>query len=103
MTDTESFLSEIMLFLTEKDVGELTEKAGVRFPIVDPTWSDLCYICAWVGLTRKLPESLHNRMLLGEVNEWTKIYSRSSVKFLDSGHFIMDKSVDIDDMWTFAS
>ena len=95
MTDTESFLADIMLFLTEKDIEELTDKAGVRFPIVDPTWSDLCYICAWVGLKRELPECLHNRMLLGEVNEWTKIYSRSSAKFIRT-------SVDINKMWTLA-
>lgn len=91
-----------MLFLTEKDVGELTDKAGVRFPIVDPTWGDLCYICAWVGLTRKLPESLHNRMLLGEVNEWTKIYSKT-VGSRPSKPTAFMMSEDIEKMWTFAS
>jgi hypothetical protein len=76
MTDAESFLAEVMDFLREEDILELTEKAGVRFPM-EPDWKDLCYVCAWVGLKVHLPPSLHNRMMLGEQNEWTRIYSRS--------------------------
>lgn len=78
MNDTQSFITELMLFLNEDDIKELTEKAGVRFPISDPTWEDLCYICAWMGLKRGLPDSLHNRMMLGEQNQWVRIYLAGS-------------------------
>lgn len=64
-----------MLFLTEADMLELTEKAGiVKFPLVNPTYEDLCYISCWVGMRKELPGSIHNMMVLGEANTWTKIY-----------------------------
>ena len=76
MTDLESFIHEIELFLTEEDTAELVDKAGVRFPLKGCSWSDLCYICCWMGMKRGLPESIHNRMILGESNGWSRIYIR---------------------------
>jgi hypothetical protein len=70
----ESFLEELMLFLDEEDIVELTEKAGVRFPIVDVSYEDLCYISCWMSMRRKIPDSIHNRMVLGEPNRWVQIY-----------------------------
>jgi hypothetical protein len=70
----EGFLEELMLFLNEEDIVELTEKAGVRFPIVDPSYEDLCYISCWMSMRRKLPDSIRNRMVLGEPNRWVQIY-----------------------------
>lgn len=80
MSDLQEFLGEIMLFLTEDDILELADKAGVMFPIVDPSWADLCYVSAWMGLKRELPGSIHNRMVLGQQNEWTRIYSMMQQK-----------------------
>ena len=67
-----------MLFLTEEDIAELSEKAGVRFPITEARWMDFCYICCWVGVKKRLPDPIHNRMMLGEQNEWTRIYANMS-------------------------
>lgn len=71
MTD---LADEIMSFLCEDDILELKEKAGVRFPLGDLTWSDLSYVCCWMGMKRELPGSIHNRMVLGEKTPWTEIY-----------------------------
>lgn len=95
MTDIEEFLSEIMIFLTEEDVLELEDKAGVKFPIADPDWEDLCYVCAWMGLKRDLPGSIHNRMVLGKSNDWTRIYAASRSSRV--------KTVPPDDLWDLAS
>ena len=76
MTDIESFVEEIMSFLTEENIIELSEKAGVKFPLDGLGWSDLCYVCCWMALKGKIPESLHNRMILGEVNSWSSLYAR---------------------------
>lgn len=77
MTDIQSFADEIMSFLTEEDISELEEKAGVRFPIKDLQWSDLCFICCWMAFKRDLPRSIHNRMILGEKNDWSNLYVRA--------------------------
>jgi hypothetical protein len=71
----QSFVEEIMDFLTEEDVKELEEKAGVKFPL-DGLQSDLCYVCCWMGLKRELPRNIHNRMIIGEANEWSRLYIR---------------------------
>jgi hypothetical protein len=85
MNDTESFIQELMLFLTEDDIFELTEKAGVRFPLQELSWVDLCYICCWMGIKRELPGSIHNRMVLGEHNQWVRIYlAGSQIKKTDT-------------------
>ena len=77
MSDIKSFISEIMDFLTEEDVKELEEKAGVRFPLDDGLLqSDLCYVCCWVGMKRELPGNIHNRMIIGEANEWIRLYAK---------------------------
>jgi hypothetical protein len=73
MTDLQAFTDEIMLFLTGEDVRELEEKAGVRFPL-EENWTDLCYVCCWMGMKGELPGSVHNRMVLGESNPWTELY-----------------------------
>ena len=72
----QSFVEEIMDFLTEEDVKELEEKAGVRFPLDGLPESDLCYVCCWVGMKRELPGNIHNRMIIGEANEWTRLYAK---------------------------
>jgi len=91
MNDIQSFVAEIMNFITDDEVPELSDKAGVNFKMSadsnkaecilspcgcggEPSWEDLCYICCWVGLMRPLPGSIHNRMVLGEPNQWTRIY-----------------------------
>lgn len=74
MTDTQSFIEELMSFLTKEDMGELEEKGGVRFPLDGLKWPDLCYICCWMALKKKLTASLHNRMVLGESNDWSRLY-----------------------------
>jgi hypothetical protein len=76
-SDIKNFVDDIMSFLTKEDIKELHEKAGVKFPL-EPglNWSDLCYICCWMGLKAPLPRSIHNRMMLGEQNDWVKIYIR---------------------------
>ena len=76
----QSFVSQEtpLVTITEDDIKELTDKAGVRFPISDPTWEDLCYICCWMGLKRELPDGIRNRMMLGEHNRWVKIYLAGS-------------------------
>lgn len=77
MSDLQSFVEEIMDFLTEENIEELSEKAGVKFPLDGLGWSDLCYVCCWMALKgRKIPESLHNRMILGETNSWSSLYAR---------------------------
>jgi hypothetical protein len=76
MTDIQSFASEIMEFLTEEDILDLEEKAGVRFPLDLHADLDLCYICCWLGMYRELPHNLHNRMIIGEVNDWSRLYVR---------------------------
>lgn len=34
----------------------------------------LCMVCANIALKEKLPENLHNRMVLGDQNSYTKSY-----------------------------
>lgn len=76
MTDIQSFVDEIMSFLTEDDISELEEKAGIRFPLKDMHWSDLCFVCCWMAMKRDLPDTIHNRMILGESNGWSDLYVR---------------------------
>lgn len=78
--DLESFVAEIMIFLTEEDIMGLKDKAGVRFPLEGCTWSDLCYVCCWVGVQRPLSPALLNRMILGEQNSWTDLYVKINGK-----------------------
>lgn len=87
MDELSNFIGEIMLFLNEDDMVELSDKAGVRFPLEDYGWSDLCYICCWMGFKRKLPDSLHNRMVLGESNVWVRLYMGRQ------GHTLMSSCV----------
>lgn len=74
MTDIHNFIEELMLFLTKEDVEELQEKAAVKFPLNGLEWPDLCYVCCWMALKKKLPSSIHNRMILGESNDWIRLY-----------------------------
>mgnify|MGYP006267341127 CR=1 FL=1 len=82
-----------MVFLTEEDISELTEKAGVRFPLDRYEYEDLCYISCWMGLRRKLPDSIHNRMVLGEPNRWVHIYL---------GSMSTKKTADINELFDLA-
>lgn len=77
MTDLKSFVFEIEEFINEDDIVQLETKAGIRFPINNLEWADLCYICCWLAMTKKLPDNLHNRMVLGEKNDWTEIYAKA--------------------------
>lgn len=70
----QDFIQELTDFLTEEDISELTDKAGVRFPLDGYQYRDLCYISCWIGMKRDLPDSIHNRMVLGEPNLWVQIY-----------------------------
>lgn len=80
-SDIKNFVSDIMSFLTCKDIEELSDKAGVRFPLDGCTWVDLCYICCWIGLKDSLPDSIHNRMILGEPNIWVELYIKTKSGF----------------------
>lgn len=109
MNDIQSFIDEIMSFLTKDDISDLEEKAGVRFPLVPlheislgvkdgHNWSDLCYICCWVSMRRKLPESLHNRLIIGENNSWSVLY----VKVLKQRDKIRTNSVSVEELFNMA-
>lgn len=74
MTEIQNFVEDIMDFLTEEDVKELEEKAGVKFPLDDDLHYVCFYVCCWVGMKRELPGNIHNRMILGEANEWSRLY-----------------------------
>lgn len=95
MTASENFLVEVMDFLTDEQIRDLTDKAGVIFPIENSEWKDICYICAWVGLSVRLPTCLHNRMMLGEQNEWTRIYSKSLSYIKSDPEWIRPEEYDL--------
>lgn len=79
MTDIQAFIEEIMSFLTEEDVRELEAKAGIRFPL-DADWTDLYYLCCWMGMKRELPPSVHNRMILCDGSPWSALYLKMREK-----------------------
>lgn len=79
-SDIKNFVADIMSFLTKEDIEELRDKAGVFFPLDGCNWSDLCYVCCWMGLKGPLPDSIYNRMMLGEPNGWVEIYVKVKTK-----------------------
>jgi hypothetical protein len=78
--DIFSFMDDLQPYL-EGWTPEDFENSGVRVPLRDHLdfydWEGLCFVCLWLAYRDGgLPLNLHTRMVLGESNNWTKMYIR---------------------------
>ena len=70
----------------QKEIVDLISRLNLEDKLDKSLWTttwnyeNCCYMCLWLITDIKctLPENLHNRMILGQQNGWTKTYVRIS-------------------------